>query len=114
DYSRLKRAFNRGGFTRGYDYGNGKSIMSVKVPNNCGEDIGRIVDKGKGYIKVKTMSDISVGDGIKITRKGVEVGGMQVDKLVYIQDGVKISCNNKSYLVGDNVSITYDKSLSDE
>lgn len=111
--SKLKRAYNRGGFIPGYDRGNG-DIISRDMANNAGEEVGKIICAGKGRIETSDIPDLSVGDGIKISRRGVEIGGMRVDKIERRGGSLVIPCKSDNYRAGDIVSITYDESRDRE
>ncbi|MDR3217207.1 MAG: U32 family peptidase [Clostridiaceae bacterium] len=81
--SRLKRAYNRGDFTQGYAFENGaENIMFPHVQSHTGERVGRVlrVFKRSGYAfaEVESFHEIVKGDGFKITRDGLEVGGSDV------------------------------------
>ncbi len=84
DMQKLKRSFNRGGFTHGYLEGNpGQKILSGASPKNQGMYVGTVVSvspvKGKtgaGRDKVlvnvqlqKDSETISQGDGVEIRRR---------------------------------------------
>ncbi|MDE6551207.1 MAG: U32 family peptidase [Clostridia bacterium] len=105
--SRLKRAYNRGGFISGYDKGN-SDIISYKIANNAGEEVGAIKKVGKGRIETDDIPDLAVGDGIKITRGGAEVCGMRVDKIEREGGRLIIPCLSSRLRAGDKISITYD------
>ena len=40
----LYRAYNRGHFTKGYNYDSTKDIMSIDIQNNIGDEVGKIID----------------------------------------------------------------------
>ena len=71
DLDALKQIFNRGGFTKGYLYGDpGHKLMSPQVSKNTGIYVGKTQGDSKGpLIKIKAEGDISKGDYIEIRGK---------------------------------------------
>ena len=107
DFSALKRAYNRGNFTRGYNFESSKEIMYDKVNGTIGECVGKIAQCKKSYIYVELSGKLSVGDGLKIIYKGEEVGGMNVASLTKRGKYVVIP-SNRVYPVGSEVCVTSD------
>ena len=112
--SRLLRAFNRGGFTRGYGVDDSNKLISTKIQNNTGEESGKVKYVGRGYIDVYPSKDISLGDGVKIVRALQEVGGFTVEKADKRGGLLRISCKSEGIKTGDKVYVTFDKSRADE
>ena len=107
DFSVLKRAYNRGNFTRGYNFESSKEIMYDKVNGTIGECVGKIAQCKKSCIYVELSGKLSVGDGLKIIYKGEEVGGMNVASLTKNGKYVVIP-SNRVYPVGSEVCVTSD------
>lgn len=72
EFSRLKRAFNRGDYTKGLAFGQDETLISRKVQGHIGEKIGEISVRGGKYF---CNGAARKGDGFKILRGGYEVGG---------------------------------------
>lgn len=69
DREMLEQIFNRGGFTRGYLFGNpGKKLLSGKLPKHQGVYIGTVLQRVKGtkLIDVKLEKELKMGDGVEI------------------------------------------------
>ena len=81
----LKRAYNRGSFTKGYNFDQTKELMSIDVQGNIGEYIGDIKDISHKTLYINTEKRLSLGDGVKIVYNGAEVGGFLIDNIVYSQ-----------------------------
>ena len=113
DYSALKRAYNRGNFTLGYNYEGSKSIIYDKINGNIGEEIGEIVYCAKGIVKIKSKYALNIGDGLKILKDGKEVGGFGVNNLQE-SNGVYTMNANKTYQVGSKVCLTSEKAQIDK
>ncbi|MDD7351582.1 MAG: U32 family peptidase [Clostridia bacterium] len=90
--SGLLRAFNRGGFSEGYNYCDTKELMSVDVQNNLGEYIGDIVGYKNREIVVKSNQKLCVGDGIKII-DGAKQFGLTVNKVRKDKDKIFVACD---------------------
>lgn len=74
ELSDLKRAYNRGDYTRGLAFGQGADFLSRAVQGHIGEKVGTLsLVNGKYFCK----SDFAAqsGDGFKILRSDEEVGG---------------------------------------
>ena len=73
-FSRLRRAYNRGDYTRGLGFGQGADFLSRKVQGHIGERVGEIaLFRGKYFCKSDYAAES--GDGFKVLRGGCEVGG---------------------------------------
>ncbi len=107
DFSNLKRAFNRGNYTKGLAFGQDKNFISSAVQGHIGEFVGVLsVENGK-YV-CKSNVDCERQDGFKILRSGIEVGGGVYGEK--IRGGFTI--NTKARLKnGDKVFITTDNDL---
>ena len=73
DMQRLTQIFNRGGFSKGYFYGNpGRALLSGNSPKNQGTYVGRAVSVRNGSTLVDVKPDcgsLSLGDGVEIYGK---------------------------------------------
>ena len=113
NYSTLKRSYNRGNFTLGYNYEGSKSIIYEKINGNIGEEVGEIVYCGKGVVKIKSKFDLNIGDGLKILKEGKEVGGFGINNLQE-SNGIYTINVNKTFEVGSKVCLTSEKSQIDK
>lgn len=68
DLEALKQAFNRGGFTKGYFYGNpGADLMSPDFSKNAGVFVGTVKNNSTGpLVEINTEKEIIKGDYIEI------------------------------------------------
>ena len=74
DLSALKRTYNRGNYTKGLAFGQGKSFLSPLVQGHIGEYVGTVkVENGK-FICYSPQKFVK-GDGFKILRDGKEIAG---------------------------------------
>lgn len=105
--SNLKRAYNRGNYTRGLAFGQDKRLISDKIQGHIGETIGTVsVQKGK-YI-CRTQERGNEGDAYKIIRGGTEVCGARFAE--NRKDGILLSAP-VPLKEGDTVAITTDVNL---
>lgn len=74
DLSELKRTYNRGNYTKGLAFGQGKSFISSAVQGHIGEFVGIIKVENSKYI-CQSKLKFAAGDGFKVLRNGKEVGG---------------------------------------
>ena len=85
----LSESFNRG-FTDGYTLKKSKKIINPLTSSHLGVPVGtieRLVDrKGYKYALIRSEYDFVKGDGAKILRKGVEVGGSDVTSVRRVGD----------------------------
>ncbi|MDE6758686.1 MAG: U32 family peptidase [Clostridia bacterium] len=113
DYSALKRAYNRGNFTNGYNYENSKEIIYDKVNGNIGEEIGEIVGYYSGGLKIKSNSGLNTGDGVKIIRNGKELGGFSINCIKRYASDEYIVETTRKFEIGSKVCLTSEKSQVD-
>ena len=69
DIKKLAQVFNRGGFSRGYYYGeSSRTLMCYKRPKHWGTYLGKVIgyDKKRKLVKVKLSDNLNMGDGIEI------------------------------------------------
>ncbi len=69
-FSDLKRAYNRGNYTKGYFAGQDKNLLSRAVQGHIGERVGKIIkaDRGSKYVLVGSDYLPAENDGFKILR----------------------------------------------
>lgn len=72
--SDLKRAYNRGNYTKGLAFGQDKRFLSRAVQGHIGEKVGVVKVESGNYFVESAFQPVS-GDAFKILRDGVEVGG---------------------------------------
>lgn len=102
EFSRLKRAFNRGDYTNGLAFGQKKDFLSRKVQGHVGETIGAIALRGGKYY---CQGSARKGDAFKILRNGFEVGGAIFD---CAEKGGFYLVSHEKLCAGDEVRITSD------
>ena len=121
DIDRLKRVFNRGGFTTGYLEGNpGDDILSGESPKNQGVYVGKVIrttevkSKNRDKVLIDIKGDVSAGDGVEIRRTGV-TGSSIVTYAKRQENGLlRIGDFDRSVSAGDRVYKVTDKALRDE
>ncbi len=96
----LSESFNRGYFD-GYTLCKSKPLIDTKTSSHIGVPIGRVLSVetrgGYKFAYVKSDYTLAKGDGVKILRNGVEVGGSDVTSVreeggayvIPVSDGVK-------------------------
>lgn len=73
DLTALKQIFNRGGFTKGYFYGDpGQNLMSSDFSKNAGIFVGNVFKDSMGpLVDIKTEKEILKGDYVEIRSSDV-------------------------------------------
>ncbi len=69
DIKKLAQVFNRGGFSRGYYYGESDSkLMSYERPKHWGIYLGKVLeyDAKRKLVKLVLDEDLNMGDGIEV------------------------------------------------
>lgn len=103
-------AFNRGGFTEGYIFGDDKNLIYPNIQNNIGYRACKIISsekKGREWLlKVDDNRLLKDGQGIKIIDHDNEIGGFKLK----LRDGNIVS--DKPY--SGYIHITADDSLDSE
>lgn len=103
-------AFNRGGFTEGYIFGDDKNLIYPNIQNNIGYRACKIISceqSGREWLlKVDDNALLKDGQGIKIIENDNEIGGFKLK----LRDGKIVS--NMPY--NGYVHITADDSLDSE
>jgi putative protease len=106
--SDLKRAYNRGNYTKGLAFGQDKRFLSPLVQGHMGEKVG-VVKVTNGQYFVSSSFQPTQGDAFKILRGGTEIGGAIFLK----QERKGFFVSAKSRLKnGDDVFITTDNVMS--
>ena len=116
--NKLQRLFSRG-FTKGYLFHeNMNNIINSKRPNHQGIYIGKVIDYKNNYINVKLISDVSIGDGLRIILDkddyGITLNEFYINKKLVKEavTGDIISLKvNKHIPVNSKVLLTKDVSL---
>lgn len=103
-FSALKRAYNRGNYTKGLAFFQEKSFISSAVQGHIGEFVGTIfVESGK--FVVKCNESFSLGDGFKILREGKELCGAKYGGDVkggfYLNSSVRLKNGDKCFITTD-------------
>ncbi len=103
-FSDLKRAYNRGNYTKGLAFGQDKCLLSTSIQGHIGEKVG-VVKVVNGKYLVESAFKPNTGDAFKILRDGKELGGATYAKI----EGRVFLLNSKIRLKnGDGVFITTD------
>jgi len=74
DIKKLAQVFNRGGFSRGYYYGeSSRELMCYTRPKHWGIYLGKVLDydKRRKLIKVKLADTLNMGDGIEVVNNSL-------------------------------------------
>ena len=116
--NKLQRLFSRG-FTKGYLFHEDmNNIINSKRPNHQGIYIGKVIDYKNNYINVKLISDVSIGDGLRIVLDkddyGITLNEFYINKKLVkeAKSGDIISLKvNKHIPVNSKVLLTKDVSL---
>ena len=102
----LKVSFNRGEYSSAYTESRRSKVIYNKANSNIGMKIGKVSRVDGKRVIVKSSYVPAVGDGFKILRNGIEVGGGK-----YLKTD---SCKNGSFTlavpnicVGDEVRLNY-------
>lgn len=106
--SDLKRAYNRGNYTKGLAFGQDKRFLSTAIQGHLGEKVGVVKVINAQYV-VDSRFTPQKGDAFKIIRDGGEIGGANFVKAQgkgFIIDS-KIRLKN-----GDSVFITTDTEVN--
>ena len=129
DMQNLTQIFNRGGFTKGYLFGNpGDEILSGSSPKNNGVYVGRISritkeirGKDKVLVEVSAAAEINPGDGVEIRSKtsgpnSIETNtGNIVTYLKKLPNGnLEIGDFDRTVSAGDRVYKVTDKPLNEK
>ena len=115
DYmTKLKRAYNRGNFTSGYNYDLTKDIMSPSVQGNMGDFIGTINKIQGKSLYIESKRGVFLKDGFKIFNNNEEIGGFQVDNVKQIGNNLYSVNTIKTYPVGSKVYLTLDSQMVKE
>lgn len=116
DYSDLMRSFNRGGFTRGYVFGQDPNLISSDIQGHAGEKIGKIsaIQNNAKFTYVQSDYKPEDGDGFKVIRRGKEEIGGGVWRSFYpqVRDGFCL-IKNTAFREGDWVCLTSDARLEE-
>ncbi|MBQ8375156.1 MAG: U32 family peptidase [Clostridia bacterium] len=102
--SDLKRAYNRGNYTKGLAFSQDKRFLSRAVQGHLGEKVG-VVTVLNGKYFVESVFKATQGDAFKILRDGQEVGGALFVKSE--RRGFTISAKSR-LRNGDSVFVTTD------
>ena len=115
DFSDLKRTFNRGGYTRGYAFGQDKNLISSDIQGHAGEKIGEVGMRQEYAKYTYIRSDYTPGDGdgftvIRANREEIG-GGAWRDFYPRVKGGFVLP-KNALYRAGDAVCLTSDVRLA--
>ncbi|MGI6161551.1 MAG: DUF3656 domain-containing U32 family peptidase [Christensenellales bacterium] len=100
DNDDLIKMFNRGGFTRGYAFGD--EIFAPERQNNWGEKVGRVISVSGGWAVVELDKPLFKGDGIEFSGKE-QHGGMEITEPVSGRSSLPV---RKGVMPGDEVRRT--------
>ena len=106
--SDLKRTYNRGNYTKGLAFGQDKRFLSTAIQGHLGEKVGVVKVVNKSYL-VESSFIPQKGDGFKILRDGLEIGGAVFVKA----QGKGFQIDSKTRLKnGDGVFVTTDTAVT--
>lgn len=108
-FSELKRAYNRGNYTKGLAFGQDKNFISSAVQGHIGEFCGTVKAESGKYV-LHSNENFSKGDCFKILRDGKEVCGAGIESI--FRGGVILKA--KRLKNGDKAFITTDVSLNEK
>ena len=109
DVGALKRTYNRGNYTKGLAFGQGKGFISSDVQGHMGEFVGVIKVENAKYI-CQSSQKFNRGDGFKILRGGLEVGGGAFG--AEVKGGFTVNTRDR-LKNGDKVFVTTDTALNE-
>lgn len=130
DVKKLAQVFNRGGFSRGYYYGeSSKELMSYERPKHWGTYLGKVLDydKRRKLVKVRLENNLNMGDGIEVVNDKLpgnivtyigkeknQVKSAKSGEVVFIGDiEGNITKGNLVYKISDKLLNTQLKSFND-
>ena len=115
DLSDLKRAYNRGDYTAGYAFGEGKDLHARMVQGHVGERVGTLArfSKNEKSAYIRSAFRPREGDGFKLLRAGREVGGAAWRSSFGMDAGGFFLPAERGWQVGDEVCLTLDNALSE-
>lgn len=104
-------SFNRGGFTSAYF--ETKNVIYTKTASHIGIPVAKVLKKElkKGFAFATIDSPLQKGDGVKVLRKGVEVGGSEITSCTE-KGGKWIIPISSGVSVGDTVCLTKSAELT--
>ena len=106
-FSDLKRAYNRGNYTKGLAFGQDKRLLSPYVQGHIGEKVGTVkVTDGKYF--VESRFSFRKGDAFKILRDKSEVGGAaflsSAPRGFYVSSNVRLKNGDGVFVTTDTAS----------
>lgn len=113
DKNDVLTAFARGGFTPAYF--KNRNVIYPKTASHIGREVGKVlsVTRKNGFPYALVDVPFAKGDGLKILRKGVEVGGSDVTSCVKTDKGYLIPVSN-GVEKGDVLCLTRSETLTDK
>lgn len=113
--SDLKRAYNRGNYTKGLGFSQDKRLLSPYVQGHIGEKVGVIKVVGGAYF-VESKFSPSVSDAFKILREKHEIGGAIFEKTdkrgFFVRSKTRLKNGDGVFVTTDNTSLS--RVLSDK
>lgn len=105
--------FARGGFTPAYF--KSRNVIYPKTASHIGREVGKVlgITRKNGFPYALVNAPFNKGDGLKILRKGVEVGGSDVTSCTKTEKGYLIPVSN-GVEKGDILCLTRSEALSDK
>ncbi|MGN1053557.1 MAG: U32 family peptidase [Candidatus Scatosoma sp.] len=106
-FSDLKRAYNRGNYTKGLAFGQDKRLLSPYVQGHIGEKAG-VVKVINGKYFVESRFSFRKGDAFKILRDKSEVGGAaflsSAPRGFYVSSAVRLKNGDGVFVTTDTAS----------
>lgn len=113
DKNDVLTAFARGGFTPAYF--KDRNVIYPKTASHIGREVGKVlsITRKNGFPYAIVNVPFNKGDGLKILRNGVEVGGSDVTSCIKTEKGYLIPVSN-GVEKGDTLCLTRSEALSDK
>ena len=102
DIKKLLQVFNRGGFSRGYYYGeSSRELMCYERPKHWGVYLGKVLnyDKRRKLVTVKLEDNLNMGDGVEIVNDSLP--GNVVTYIEKDRKQVKSAIKGDIVVIGD-------------
>jgi len=102
DIKKLAQVFNRGGFSRGYYYGeSSRELMCYERPKHWGIYLGKVIeyDRRRKLVKLKLDDTLNMGDGVEIVNSSLP--GNIVTYIEKDKKQIKAANRGDAVLIGD-------------
>lgn len=114
----LMRVFNRGNFSEGYMFNGTDKIMFPNVQGHIGQVVGKVLKTflkaNYPYAEVSSCVKLTQGDGLKVLRDDLEVGGAELHSVGALSNDRYIIPISREVQVNDTIHLTTDSSINEE